>query len=296
MPTDLSDLLRRAQHLEVKARHLARSQFAGLYRSAFRGLGMEFSDVREYSEGDEIRLIDWNVSARSQALYVKRMAEERERNVLLLLDTSGSMRFGTARRTKFDLLQEIGALLALACSYARDRVSLALVRSRVEYYVPAARGWNHTARLVREIAAASAQGTGGPNLDPVWGFLNSPGMPRSLTFLLTDYQAPILPCNGLAAACRKHELVVMFATDPRDWSLPSAGRIRFVDAESGRMRTLNSSSADVRRNYEEKGTETRAARVNTLRNSGSQWVEFRTDKDYEPALRRFLLSRSASRA
>jgi uncharacterized protein (DUF58 family) len=296
MPSDLRELLSRAQRLELKARHLARSQFAGLYRSAFRGLGMEFADVREYSEGDEIRLIDWNVSARSQALYVKRMAEERERNVLVILDTSGSLQFGSVRRTKFDLLQEIAALLTLACSYSRDRVSLALMRSRVEYYVPAARGWNHTARLVREMAAAVPQGAGGGNLDSVWAFLNSPGVARSLAFLLTDYHAPIEPCNGLATACRKHEMVVMFASDPRDWSLPAAGRFRFVDPESGRTRTLNTSNAQVRRDYEEKGREVRAGRTEALRNSGAHWVEFSTDREYEPALRRFLLSRSASRS
>jgi uncharacterized protein (DUF58 family) len=294
MAQDLNELLARAQRLEVKARHLARSQFAGLYRSAFRGQGMEFAEVREYCEGDEIRLIDWNVSARAQSLYVKRMAEERERNVLLVLDTSGSLRLGTRRRTKFDLLQEVASLLALACACARDRVSLALIRSRVEFYVPAAKGTNHTARLVREIACCRPEGKG-ENLDQVWGFLNSPGLPRSLVFLFTDFEAPVTASNSLAAACRKHELVLVLASDPREWSLPEVGRVRIRDPETGAFRILNTSSARLRREFEERGEIKRAALLKVLRSSGATSVELQTDQDYEPALRHFLEKRIVRR-
>jgi uncharacterized protein (DUF58 family) len=132
---EINDLMARAQRLEIRSRYLARSRYAGLYRGAFRGQGVEFAEVREYSEGDDVRLIDWNVSARSQSLYVKRMEEERERSVMLALDTSASLDFGSGSRTKFNLLVEVAALLALSGSCARDRVSLALLRNRVDLYV-----------------------------------------------------------------------------------------------------------------------------------------------------------------
>jgi uncharacterized protein (DUF58 family) len=294
MEQNLDELLARAKRLEVKARHLARSQFAGLYRSAFRGQGMEFAEVREYCDGDEIRLIDWNVSARAQSLYVKRMAEERERNVLLVLDTSGSLRFGTRRRTKFDLLQEVASLLALACAGARDRVSLALVRSRIEYYVPAAKGSNHTARVVREIAGCRAEGKG-ENLEPLWDFLNSAGVPRSLVFLFTDFEAAVILSNSLAAACRKHELVAVLASDPREWSLPKVGRVRVRDPETGAFRILNTSDSRLRREFEERAAIKRASLLKVLRGGGATSVELQTDQDYEPVLRRFLENRSLRR-
>ena len=138
----LEDLLAKAQRIELKSRYLARSHYAGLYLSAFKGQGLEFADVREYSEGDDMRLIDWNVSARSQSLHVKKMVEERERNVLVLLDTSGSLAFGSIRRTKYDLIVELASLLVLSGFLARDRVSLALFRQRVNLFIPPAKGWN----------------------------------------------------------------------------------------------------------------------------------------------------------
>ena len=291
---ELEDLMARARRLELKSRFLARSQYSGLYRSAFRGQGMEFAEVREYAEGDEVRLIDWNVSARHQSLYVKRMAEERERNVLVLMDASGSLAFGTVRRTKFELLVEVGALLVISGFYAKDRVSLALVRTGVERFVPAAKGWNHAARLVRELASFEPGGSPA-GLDALWNFANSPGVPRSLVFFLTDFQAPLEPGHGFSAACRKHEIVFILASDPREWALPPIGRMRIRHPETGQRQSIGMRSRQTREAFERTAKERRTRFTDLLRSQGVDWVEVGTGTSYESALRRFLGERAARR-
>lgn len=291
---EFTDLLAKARRLELKSRFLARSQYAGLYRSAFRGQGMEFSEVREYTDGDEVRLIDWNVSARHQSLYVKRMVEERERNVLLVFDVSGSLAFGSVQRTKFDLCMELGALLVLSGYYARDRVSVATVRSGVELFVPAAKGWNHAARLIREMVS-SEPGGGACELEPVWNFVNSPGIPRSVMVFLTDFQLPLSASHSFSAACRKHEMVFMLVSDPREWSLPDVGRMRIRHPETGRSMVINTSRGAVRREYEHNAKAKRAAMTRLLRGNGVDWVELSTEGAYDSALRRFLEMRAVRR-
>ena len=291
---ELEDLMARARRLELKSRFLARSQYSGLYRSAFRGQGMEFAEVREYAEGDEVRLIDWNVSARHQSLYVKRMAEERERNVLVLMDATGSLAFGTVRCTKFDLLVEVGALLVISGFYAKDRISLALVRTGVERFVPAAKGWNHAARLVRELASFEPGGSAA-GLEPLWNFMNSPGVPRSLVFFLTDFLLPLQPGQGFSAACRKHEMVFILASDPREWSLPQIGRIRIQHPETGEMQTVSVRRRRTREDFAGTAKERRRRITDLLRGQGVDWVEVGTGINYESALRRFLGERASRR-
>ncbi|MGA2260136.1 MAG: DUF58 domain-containing protein, partial [Acidobacteriota bacterium] len=277
------------------SRFLARSQYAGLFRSAFRGQGMEFAEVREYAEGDEVRLIDWNVSARHQTLFVKRMVEERERNVVLMVDISGSLVFGSVQRTKADLLTEVAALLILSGFYAKDRVSLVLVRSGVELFIPAAKGWNQAARLIRELVSMQPGGAAS-GLDPVWNFVNSQGIPRSLLVFLTDFQAPLQASHSFSAACRKHEVVFFLASDPREWSLPAAGRIRVRHLETGKTMVINTGRVAVRGEYEHRAQEKRASLTRLLRNNGVDWVELSTGVSYESALRRFLVGRAGQQA
>lgn len=290
----LDQLLQNARLLSLKTGHLARSQYAGLYSSAFRGRGMEFAEVREYAEGDDIRLIDWNVSARSQSLYVKRMAEERERNVLVLLDATGSLAFGSTVRTKHDLLVEIAALMVLSGYASRDRVSLAIFRSKVDFYLPAAKGWNHALRLIREMVGRRPAGEA-LTLEPVWNFLNSPGVPRSLVLLFTDFQAPWQSSNSLAAACRKHEVVAFLASDPRERELPHAGILRVHDPETGEERVLNTNSKALREGFAAAARSRRAIVVALLRGCRVAWADFSTATEYRSSLRRFLELRSLKR-
>jgi uncharacterized protein (DUF58 family) len=284
----------RAERLTIRSHHLAQSRYAGLYRSAFRGIGMEFVEVREYSEGDDVRLIDWNVSARSQSLYVKRMAEERERNVLILLDTSGSLSFGSAGQSKFDLLTEVGALLVLAGFYSKDRVSLGFLHSKIEGYIPPAKGPVHAARLIREMVLQKPGG-GATDLEAGWRFLNAPCMPRSLVLLLTDFQVPLRHGSAFSACCRKHELVAILVSDPREWSLPSIGRIRLEDLESGKQRIINTNEREVRESYSRTALKRRQELTSFLESSGVDWVELSTDTEYESKLRTFLESRHIRR-
>ncbi len=255
---------------------------------------MEFSEVREYSPGDDIRLIDWNVSARAPSLYVKRMEEERERNVLILMDASGSLRFGTVRLRKFDLLVELGSLLAVSAYYAKDRVSLAVFRAKVDHYFPAAKGWNHAARLIREMVARAPEGNS-PGIEPVWAFLNSPGIPRSLVVLLTDFMVPVTASNALAAACRKHEIIAILVSDPRESELPRIGWIRVQDPESGEGKVVNTDSPLVRERLRQTAAMRRNELTAVLHGSGIAWLELSTGCPYEGALRRFLEQRSARR-
>jgi uncharacterized protein (DUF58 family) len=288
----VSELVARARRLQVKARHLALSQFAGLYRSAFRGQGMEFAEVREYAAGDDIRLIDWNVSARSPSLYVKRMAEERERNVLIAIDTSASLRFGTRLRTKFELVQEVAALLALACAYGKDRVSLVLFGGRIEAFIPAAKGWTHTERIVRDIASAQPAPQAEAS-EAIWHFLNSAPVPRSLLFLFTDFLGPLRPGNTFSAACRKHQPIAFVVSDPREWELPSVGRLRVRDPETGRLGLIHTGRRSEREAYSERAQQVRAGVHRTLKSAGIDFLELDAGADYEIALRRFLESRIA---
>jgi uncharacterized protein (DUF58 family) len=292
---DIGKLMARAERLAIKSRHLAQSRYAGLYQSAFRGQGMEFVEVREYSEGDDVRLIDWNVSARSQSLYVKRMAEERERNVLILLDISGSMAFGSAGQSKFDLLLELGALFVLSAFCSKDRVSMAFHRSKVERYIPPAKGPEHAARLIREMVLQKPGG-GAADTESVWGFLNSPGLPRSLVLLLSDFQVPMKSGNALAVSCRKHEVVAILVSDPREWNLPRVGRIRLADFESGQYCIINTNHADAREAYRKKALQQRTELIHLLERSGADWIEFSTDAEYESKLRAFLERRHIRRA
>lgn len=286
----LEDLYRKAQHLEVRSRHLARAHYAGWYRSAFRGQGIEFADVREYAPGDDVRRIDWNVSARSSTLHVKTMTEERDRNVLVLFETAATLDFGSVRRTKHELALELAGILTLAAFCARDRVSLALVGPRMEQYLPPAKGWTHAARLVREMVASRPVGPP-PDFEPVWRFLGSRGVPRSLVLAVVDYHAGIEPSAALQAAARKHEIVAFVVSDPREWELPNVGTIRLEDPSSGEVRLVRSRRRSVREAFAHVAAARREALRRTFTGAGADWVELTTAHDVEGALREFLAAR-----
>ena len=290
----VSELLAKAQKLELKSRHLAQSHYAGLYRGAFKGLGMEFAEVREYCEGDDVRLIDWNVSARSQSLFVKKMVEERERNVLLLLDTSGSLRFGSVQRSKFDLLLELASIFVLSAFYAGDRVSLALVGARVDLFIRPAKGWNHCVRLIREMVSRRPAGRAA-DLGALWSFLNSPGVPRSLILFLTDFEAPLVSSGAFAVAARKHEIIALLVSDPREWSLPDVGRVWLQHPETGEKRLIDTGRESLRTAFEQSAQEKRESIFRTLGFNDVDWTEFSTATGYDASLRRFLEARTAKR-
>jgi uncharacterized protein (DUF58 family) len=290
-PAPSLDLLhRKARRLETRSRHLALSGYAGWYRSAFQGQGIEFADVREYTAGDDVRRIDWNVSARSSSLHVKTMAEERDRSVLVVLDTAATLAFGSRRRTKHDLALEIAAILTLAAFCARDRVSLALVGPGLERYLPPRKGWTHAARLVREMVAREPSGPP-PSFEPVWRFLISPGVPRGLVLAVVDYQAGIEPSAALRAAARKHEIVALVVSDPRESELPDVGTIRLLAPDGREVRLVRTGRKSVRAAFARAAEERRRGLRDALASAGAECVEFSTASDPEVALRDFFAAR-----
>lgn len=238
---------RKVRSLQIKASRLATGIFAGEYLSAFRGRGVEFEEVREYQPGDDVRSIDWNVTARLDRPFVKRFVEERELTLLLLLDCSASMDFGTRRATKLQTATEAVALLAFAALRSNDRVGLMTYSGAVESFLPPGKGKRHVLRLVHQ-AAAESPGNGDSGLESALEYLRSGIKGRSLVFVFSDFLDSI-PIKSLAAASMRHDLVAVTLTDPGERELPSAGLVQLSDPESGLSRLVDASSPLVRDRY-----------------------------------------------
>ncbi|TMQ57330.1 MAG: DUF58 domain-containing protein [Candidatus Eisenbacteria bacterium] len=251
------ELLAQVRRLTIRSRRAVEEVFAGAYRSAFRGKGLEFSEVREYVAGDDVRTIDWNVTARHGRPFVKRFDEERELTVVLALDLSGSLRFGSTARTKRNTAAEAGALLALAASRNRDRVGLLLFTDRVELYLPPSKSRARSLRIVRDLVAFEPRGTG-TDLHGALAFLGRVLRRRAVLFLISDWFAESFdrPLNLLA---RRHEIVAVEVQDPLEEDLPARGLIQVRDLETGVTRTVNLGSAGARREW--RGTRARRQRV-----------------------------------
>jgi len=283
-----ADLLRKVHRLEIRSRHLVEDLFAGNSESVFKGRGVEFEEVRHYVPGDEVRDIDWNVSARFGAPFVKRFVEERELTVMLVVDVSRSMRFGTAGQEKRELAAELCAVLGFAAVRQNDRVGMALVSDQVEHFVPPARGRVHLLRILRDVLDhESARGT---RLGAAARFLTRTLKRRSLVFWISDFEDKLDPHDWRVMAGR-HELTALAVHDPADEQLPRAGWVMLEDLETGKRRLVNSSSAELRKMYTQGARERRRAAEAALAKALCPVVEIRTDKPYVPALMRYFQHR-----
>jgi uncharacterized protein (DUF58 family) len=241
------EILRKVRRIEIRTSRMVNEVFSGEYHSIFKGLGMEFSEVREYQPGDDIRNIDWNVTARYGHPYLKVYREERELTVMVMVDLSASQRFGTGQRFKTEAAAEIAAVLSLAAIKNNDKVGLLIYTDRIEKYIPPKKGRNHVLRLIREIIYFKPKGQGtstGAALEYLLGVTKK----RSVLFLISDfidsgYEKP------LAVAARKHDLIAMKLSDPLEMNFPKAGLIRFYDLESGSERLVDSSNEEFRRQF-----------------------------------------------
>lgn len=260
------DLIRKVRTIELKTRGLSNHIFSGEYHSAFKGRGMAFSEVREYVPGDEVRTIDWNVTARLGTPYVKVFDEERELTVMLVVDVSGSGEFGTHQRTKRELITEVCATLAFSAIQNNDKVGLMLFSSEVELFIPPKKGRGHILRIVRELLEYRPK-QAGTDVAAALRFLNSAIKKRSIAFLISDLQ-----CEGyedaLKIANRKHDLVVLRTTDPREAELPAMGLVQFQDPETGAERWVDTSSKRIRTHYRAEALKFQARTRNTLRRAG----------------------------
>jgi uncharacterized protein (DUF58 family) len=269
------DLLRKVRRIEIATNRLVDQGVAGEYHSVFKGRGMEFAEVRPYQPGDDVRTIDWNVTARMGAPYVKRYVEERDLTVFLAVDVSGSLDFGSRAILKRELAAEVAALLAFAAIRNQDRVGAALVSDRLELFLPPRRRRTHVLRLVREVLTGHAAGP--TDLEAGLGATLSALKRRSVLFVLSDFlDTPY--AGALKAAAARHDLIVLEIVDPRDDELPSVGPVVLRDAETGRLEMV-----DGRRLAKRHGVERRRQRAELrrlTRRLGVDHLELRTDRPY----------------
>ena len=271
---DTHEILRKIRRLELRTRRLVESSFAGQYQSVFKGRGMNFEEVRPYSPGDEIRAIDWNVTARTGEPYIKKFTEEREMTVIILLDVSASGNFGSVEQSKRELAAEVAAILAFSAIHNNDKVGLMLFSDRVELFIPPKKGRLHILRLIREMIYFSPKGRG-TDLAGALEYMNRVVTRRAVVFLISDF---------LTGDFTRSLTIV----DPAEEALPDVGVILLEDPETGEQIEVNTSSRPLARDYAELAT-IRSKELGTLFGArGVDVVPLRTDSDYLPVLRNFF--------
>jgi uncharacterized protein (DUF58 family) len=283
------DILRQVKLLELRTRGLVNSLFSGEYRSVFKGQGMEFSEVREYQPGDEVRSIDWNVTARMRRPYVKRYIEERELTVMLAVDLSGSERFGTQQRFKSELASELAAVLAMSAIRNNDRVGILLFTDHVEHVVPPRKGRRHALRLIRDLLAFEPAGRG-TNVSDATDYLNRMLAHKTIIFLVSD----LLDSNverPLKLLAQRHDVVAVTVEDPSEIELPDIGLARLADPETGDVLDVDTSDPAVRAAFEKAVAEERDARRRLLRRLAIDEVPIRTNGSIVDPLFRFFRAR-----
>jgi len=244
-----NEIIKQVRRIEIKARRLSQQMFSGEYHSAFKGRGMAFSEVREYQYGDDVRNIDWNVTARLNHPYVKVFEEERELTVMLLIDVSGSHLFGTTTQYKSELIAEIAATLAFSAIYNNDKVGVIMFSDRIEKFIPPQKGSSHILRIIRELIGFRPTGHGTDIAEALRYFTNIVKK-RSTAFLISDMYDDDY-ANAMKIAANKHELAVLRIDDPRERTLPKIGLTAFEDMETGNLRWVDTSSKMVREAYAE---------------------------------------------
>jgi uncharacterized protein (DUF58 family) len=264
---DQEELLKRVRTIELKTRGLTRQVFAGEYQSAFKGRGMSFSEVRDYHYGDDVRNIDWNVTARFREPFVKVFEEERELTVMLVVDLSGSMYFGQTDLSKLVTAVEAAATIAFSAAKKNDKVGAVFVTDRVERYIPAKKGTQHVYALLKSLISFEPENTG-TNLDEGLKSMLSTSKQRSICFLISDFVDAAAIRDGLAAVASRHDLVALQIEDEGEHSLPDVGFVQWKNAETGATTWVDSSSPAVRREYAEKQEKRKLANEKLFRSLG----------------------------
>ena len=283
------EILRQVKLIELRTRGLVNSLFTGEYRSVFKGQGMEFSEVREYQVGDEVRSIDWNVTARMRKPYVKRYIEERELTVMLAVDLSGSERFGTRKRFKSELASELAAVLAMLAIRNNDRVGILLFTDRIEHVVPPRKGRRHALRLVRDLLIFEPTGRG-TDVGGATEYLNKMLGQKSIIFLVSDFQGGELE-RPLKLLAQRHDVVAVSVEDPSERLLPDVGLARFVDPETGATIDVDTSDPAVRAAYLKHTDEDAELRKRLMRRLAIDEVNISTEGGIVEPLYRFFRNR-----
>ncbi|MBT8334123.1 MAG: DUF58 domain-containing protein [Deltaproteobacteria bacterium] len=291
------DILKKVRQIEVKTNRLVTDSLAGDYQSVFKGSGMNFDEVREYIAGDEIRTIDWNVTARTGTPHVKKFTEERELTIMLMIDISGSGDFGSTSGSKRELMAELGSVLAFSAVRNNDKVGLILFTDFIELYVPPAKGRSHILRVIRDILYHSPRGRK-TNLEIPLDFVNKISKRKAVTFLISDYsllgdfdeqlallQKKLMICN------RRHDLIGVVVSDPREHELPDCGWLTIEDAETGQQIQLNTSDPAIQRGWKELAASRNKQLQRTLGSAGIDTLDLSTDTPYLGSLLSFFGAR-----
>jgi uncharacterized protein (DUF58 family) len=275
---DTQKLLKKVRRIEIKTRRLSNHIFSGEYHSSFKGRGMAFSEVRRYEAGDDIRAIDWNVTAKLNEPYIKVFEEERELTLMLLVDVSGSENFGTRNQLKREMITEICATLAFSAIQNNDKVGVLFFSDKVEKFIPPAKGKSHTLRIIRELIEFKPQSTK-TNISEALRFFSAFQKRRAIVFVLSDF-VDTRYRDSLKIASRKHDLTGIRIYDPREEELPNLGLLPLKDPESGKTHWVNTSSFRLRSKLRKRFNESKAYYLESFVSSGSGELSIRVDQSY----------------
>lgn len=286
---DTAELIKKVRRIEIKTRGLSQHVFSGEYHSAFKGRGMSFSEVREYQYGDDVRNIDWNVTARTGGPHVKVFEEERELTMMLLVDISKSNFFGTVKQMKNEIITEICAVLAFSAANNNDKVGLLLFSDRIEKFIPPKKGKHHILRIIRELIETRPEGQG-TDLSLALEYFSNMVKKRSICFLLSDFLSDNYE-RALSVAARKHDLIGLHLYDPKEAELPNMGLIRAKDAETGQSSWIDSGSQKVRKHYAQWYQKNKDYFRDAFQKSQADVMSLSTTEDYVLGLRSFFARR-----
>jgi uncharacterized protein (DUF58 family) len=296
-PDTAKKIMSRMRQLEIRTRRLVTDTLAGQYHSVFKGRGMDFDEVREYVAGDEVRTIDWNVTARTGRPFVKKYTEERELTILLIVDVSASGNFGSAAQSKRELAAEVASLLAFSALRNSDKVGLILYTKEIELYIPPKKGRRHAMRVVREILFYQPRGRGTDTVRAL-DFANHILHRRAIAFFISDFQSSGDPDQALAdlrramrQTSRRHDLVALHIQDAREKSLPDVGVLAIQDAETDEVVELDTADPEIRARFEKDANERTQTLVHGFRAEAIDTLELDTATPYLPALQRFFKNR-----
>lgn len=285
---DTAELIKKVRTIEIKTKGLSRNIFAGEYHSAFKGMGMAFSEVRSYQYGDDVRNIDWNVTARFNQPYIKVFEEERELTVMLLIDVSGSRQFGTQLKLKKELMTEIAAVLSFSAIQNNDKIGLMLFSDQIEKFIPPQKGRKHILRIIRELIEFTPQSTG-TNISEVLRYLTNAIKKRSTAFIMSDFMDENF-ADALKIANQKHDLIALQIYDQRESELPPVGMLKLRDAESGREIWADTSDRRLREHYHQ-NWQAHCRNLQTIfRKARVDYTNIATNEDYvRPLIRLFKM-------
>lgn len=287
---DTKEILQKVRKIEIKSRRLSDHVFSGEYHTSFKGRGMTFSEVRQYQFGDDVRSIDWNVTARYREPYIKVFEEERELTMMLMVDVSGSALFGTSKQFKNEIVAEIAATMAFSATVNNDKIGLILFSDQIELFIPPKKGKSHVLRIIRELVEFTPKSTK-TNLSQALQFLSRVMKKKAIVFLISDFMTNDDYDKTLKIAARKHDLTAIRVYDPREEKLPNIGIVNVLDAESREIMLVDTSSKKVRMEYEKDYHEKVKTFQETFTRNGAGTVSTRVDQSYVTTLLAYFKSR-----